>query len=168
MREEKTNVLLVIVSILIPLVGLILFLCWHKEKPKAAKVYGLCALVSAIVAFIGTVLIVLAGITVAQTVGNDAIIEKANESRIENTIASIQEKVSLATFSAYTEYVSASISDENANLSTYMNKELRKVREELSEEGADLTCKGNIVTIEIDGSTIKGEISDTGHIDWIE
>ena len=38
-----------ILSFLIPLVGLILFLMWKQERPKTAKVCGICALVAVIV-----------------------------------------------------------------------------------------------------------------------
>lgn len=36
----------------IPLVGLILFLTWRKERPDVAKVCGICALVSFILNFV--------------------------------------------------------------------------------------------------------------------
>ena len=35
-----------ILSFLIPLVGLILFIMWRSERPKTAKICGICALVS--------------------------------------------------------------------------------------------------------------------------
>lgn len=38
-----------ILSFLIPIVGLILFLVWKEERPKTAKVCGICALVSFII-----------------------------------------------------------------------------------------------------------------------
>jgi len=37
-----------ILSFLIPLVGLILFLSWKSERPRTAKVCGVCALVAVI------------------------------------------------------------------------------------------------------------------------
>lgn len=44
--EEKASVGLAILSFLIPLAGLIIFLVKKKERPKTAKVSGICALVS--------------------------------------------------------------------------------------------------------------------------
>ncbi len=53
-----------ILSFLIPVVGLILFCVWKKEKPAVAKVCGICALVSFIINVIVTILYVVI-ITVA-------------------------------------------------------------------------------------------------------
>ena len=39
-------------SFFFPLVGLILFCVWHTERPKTAKVCGLCALAAVISGFI--------------------------------------------------------------------------------------------------------------------
>lgn len=53
---EKVNVGLVILSFIIPLIGLILFLVKKKEKPRTAKACGICALVSFILNIIVVVL----------------------------------------------------------------------------------------------------------------
>lgn len=44
-EEEKADTGLVILSFLVPLVGLILFCMHHETKPAAAKSYGIWALV---------------------------------------------------------------------------------------------------------------------------
>ena len=56
-KEDKVNVFLVILSILIPIVGLILFLTLKKETPKKAKAVGIAALISFIVGFILCIII---------------------------------------------------------------------------------------------------------------
>ena len=54
--EHKANVLLAIISFLIPLVGLILYLTQKSEKTKAAKTYGKCALASVIIGIIFSII----------------------------------------------------------------------------------------------------------------
>ena len=51
-KEDKVNVFLVILSILLPIVGLILFLALKSETPKKAKAAGIAALISFIVGFV--------------------------------------------------------------------------------------------------------------------
>lgn len=50
--EEKANVGLIILSILVPVVGLILYCTQKSDKPKSAKSYGRAALISAIVCIV--------------------------------------------------------------------------------------------------------------------
>lgn len=45
-----------ILGFFVPLVGLILFLVWHQDKPKCAKMAGKGALISVIVSVVLTVL----------------------------------------------------------------------------------------------------------------
>lgn len=60
-QEDKANVLLAILSFLIPLVGLILYLTQKSDKPKAAKTYGKCALATVIIEIILCIIITVAG-----------------------------------------------------------------------------------------------------------
>lgn len=62
MSIDQGNVGFAIVSFFLPLVGLILFLCWRKEKPKTAKQAGLGAL-SALVVWI--ILLIFIGVCIA-------------------------------------------------------------------------------------------------------
>lgn len=50
--EDKVSVGLMILSILIPLIGIILWPVKHKETPKAAMSYGLAGIISWAVAFV--------------------------------------------------------------------------------------------------------------------
>lgn len=59
MNEEGSAVGWGILSFLIPLVGLILFLCWKNEKPHTAKVCGICALVGFCLNFVVTMVSIL-------------------------------------------------------------------------------------------------------------
>jgi drug/metabolite transporter (DMT)-like permease len=43
--DDKGSVGFGILSFFIPLVGLILFLVWHKEKPRKAKLAGIGAII---------------------------------------------------------------------------------------------------------------------------
>lgn len=43
-------------SFFVPIAGLILFCVWKNERPKTAKVCGICALVSAIISVIYTII----------------------------------------------------------------------------------------------------------------
>lgn len=47
--EDKANGGLIALSILIPIVGVILWPVKHKETPKAAMTYGLCGIISWVV-----------------------------------------------------------------------------------------------------------------------
>ena len=55
-----------ILSFLIPLVGLILFLMWKQERPKTAKVCGICALVAVIVE---VVVGIIYGVVIGSVIG---------------------------------------------------------------------------------------------------
>ena len=64
-----------ILSFLIPLVGLILFLMWKNERPKTAKICGICALVSFIASIvIGIIYGVIAAIIISETLGSLSVI----------------------------------------------------------------------------------------------
>lgn len=66
-KEEKIdtgNAGFAVVSFFFPIVGLILFLCWRKEKPKTAKQAGLGALASlAVILILGIFVGVCIGIS---------------------------------------------------------------------------------------------------------
>lgn len=74
MEEDKTNVGLVILSVLIPIVGIILWAVKKKETPKAAKSYGLAGLIVIIVNVILSIVI-----SIAMFAGGFAILDKALE-----------------------------------------------------------------------------------------
>ena len=46
----------------VPIVGLVLFLVWRNEKPRAAKVAGVGALIAVIISVIWYVLVLVAGV----------------------------------------------------------------------------------------------------------
>lgn len=72
--EEKANVGLAILSFIIPLAGLIIFLTSRKEKPKTAKVSGICALVSFIIGIVLSIVITTVGsFLIADRVADDYI-----------------------------------------------------------------------------------------------
>lgn len=60
MQESKANVFLVIVSFIIPLVGLILFISDKKNNPKNSKACGIAALVSFVLNIVLTVIVTFA------------------------------------------------------------------------------------------------------------
>ncbi len=45
-KEDQGNAGFAVLSFFFPIVGLILFLCWRKEKPRTAKQAGIGALIS--------------------------------------------------------------------------------------------------------------------------
>ena len=71
--EEKASVGLAILSFLIPLAGLIIFLTKKDEKPKTAKVSGICALVSFIINIAFSVIMTVTGGLLAGSLADDAI-----------------------------------------------------------------------------------------------
>lgn len=56
-----------VLSFFIPLVGLILFLMWKQERPRTAKVCGICALVAVI---IEVVVGIIYGVIVGSMIGS--------------------------------------------------------------------------------------------------
>ena len=50
--EDKVNVGLIILSILIPIAGVILWPVKHKKTPKAARIYGLTGITAWAVSFV--------------------------------------------------------------------------------------------------------------------
>ncbi len=47
--EDKANIGLCVLSVFVPLVGIILWIVQHKQTPKAARAYGLCGIISWVV-----------------------------------------------------------------------------------------------------------------------
>lgn len=56
-----------ILSFLIPIAGLVLFLVWKTERPKTAKVCGICALVAVI---IEVVVAIIYGVLIGSKIGS--------------------------------------------------------------------------------------------------
>ncbi|WP_295216675.1 hypothetical protein [Ruminococcus sp.] len=72
--EDRANVGLVIVSVLFPIVGLILFFVKKKETPKAAKAYIIAAAISFVVCLlINIIVMAVAGSMVATMVSYGAL-----------------------------------------------------------------------------------------------
>jgi len=55
-KEDKPNVFLIILCILCPIAGFVMFLCMKDSSPKSAKSYGISALISFIISSILAVL----------------------------------------------------------------------------------------------------------------
>lgn len=52
MEERKSNVWLSILSVLIPVVGLVLFLVKKDSEKEAAKIYAICGIIGFIINFL--------------------------------------------------------------------------------------------------------------------
>lgn len=75
--EDRANVGLVILSVLFPIVGLILFFVKKKETPKAAKAYIIAAVISFVVVMIINIIIMaVAGTLSASSITYGAMIVK--------------------------------------------------------------------------------------------
>ena len=74
-EEDKANVGLVILSVFIPIVGIILWAVKKKETPKAAKSYGLAGLIVFIVNFVLSIII-----SIAMFAGSFAVADRALDS----------------------------------------------------------------------------------------
>ena len=64
---DSGSILWALLGFLIPLVGLILFLVWHDEKPQSARMAGIGALAGVLLCVVVYVIIVMAGITLLST-----------------------------------------------------------------------------------------------------
>lgn len=72
--EDRANVGLVIVSVLFPIVGLILFFVKKKETPKAAKAYIIAAAISfGVCLLINIIVMAVAGSMAATMVSYGAL-----------------------------------------------------------------------------------------------
>ena len=72
--EDRANVGLVIVSVLFPIVGLILFFVKKKETPKAAKAYIIAAVISfGVCLLINIIVMAVAGSLAATMVSYGAL-----------------------------------------------------------------------------------------------
>jgi len=49
--DDQVNIGLCILSALIPLIGMIYWLVHHKETPKKAQIYGITAVIAAVIYF---------------------------------------------------------------------------------------------------------------------
>lgn len=73
--EDRANVGLVIVSVLFPIVGLILFFVKKNETPKAAKAYIIAAAIAfGVSLLINIIVMVAAGSLAASTVSYGALL----------------------------------------------------------------------------------------------
>lgn len=68
MEEDKPNVGLNVLSVFIPIVGLVLYCVWNSKTPKKAKSVGLCALISFIVGVVFWIVFyaIIIGVATAQ------------------------------------------------------------------------------------------------------
>ena len=71
-EEEKNTFGWGILGFFIPIVGLILFISWKKDRPKASKSAGIGALVSVIAYILLIILIIVIGIIVGFTEAKDS------------------------------------------------------------------------------------------------
>ena len=167
--KEKANGWLVAVSILVPLVGLILFITMRESQPKTAKVSGICALVSFVlsIVLIPIILGILIFTSASSAIGNDALISKAQESKAKDEIATAREIVTLYVAEGYSQYISKSYTtNDTGDYSSYILKELKEAKEELKDKNVVLSASGDKVYISSDKYKVTGTVSDDGRITW--
>ena len=71
-EEEKNTFGWGVLGFFIPIVGLILFICWKKDRPKASKSAGIGALVSVIANVLLSILIIVIGFIVGFSAVKDS------------------------------------------------------------------------------------------------
>ena len=65
--SQSVNAGFCVLSVLFPVVGLIFFIIWQREKPKQSKACGICALVALIVEFVaGMILGICLGLAIVK------------------------------------------------------------------------------------------------------
>lgn len=69
-EEKRGSSILALISFLFPIIGAALFILLMKKRPRAAKRYGMCALVSFVINMISVVVITIASTTLLKTVGD--------------------------------------------------------------------------------------------------
>ena len=68
--SQSVNAGFCVLSVLFPVVGLIFFIIWQREKPKQSKACGICALVALIVEFVaGMILGICLGLAIVKNGG---------------------------------------------------------------------------------------------------
>ena len=81
-EEEKNTFGWGVLGFFVPIAGLILFIIWKKDRPKASKSAGIWALVSVVARVLSSILIILIGFIVGFSEDNDSYNYK--ESDIDN------------------------------------------------------------------------------------
>ena len=81
-EEEKNTFGWGVLGFFVPIAGLILFIIWKKDRPKASKSAGIGALVSVVARVLSSILIILIGFIVGFSEDNDSYNYK--ESDIDN------------------------------------------------------------------------------------
>lgn len=59
-----------ILGFFLPIVGLIIYICWKNERPKSAKNAGIAALISAILVFLLIIFIFIFGIVFSNNINS--------------------------------------------------------------------------------------------------
>lgn len=132
-----------ILSFFVPIVGLILFIIWKNDRPKASKTVGICALIGVIISFfIGIFTITMNAIP--QIVG---VIDDSKKSAWESNIKLIEESIELQNDTLIMDNDGFDIervctSSNNMNITS----EIVQISG-ISEEDNEITCagKGSII-----------------------
>ena len=161
--QEKVNGWLIILSILVPIAGLIIFFKLKDEKPKTAKISGICALISFVLII---TLIIIFPIVSSVKVAND-IIENSSDAMKENIFLSAEDTIILNLAEAKDNYYAEkNLGNDNIKLSEYIKKALEKSQTELKEEGISLTGSGRTLYLSYDKYKVKGTLTDECIVIW--
>lgn len=169
-NEQKANGWLVALSILIPLVGLIVFLTMKELQPKTAKVSGICALVSFCITVVLSIpiIIMITSTTIAMNAGTNEILEKAKDSKAKMEISEAKDIVALNLNESKVEYLYENNSD--ADISEYIMKGLKKSKKELKDKeiSVSITASGDKIYLTSDNYKVTVTVSDNGNFKWSE
>ena len=137
-KEEKCTFVWGILSFFVPIAGLILFIIWKNDRPKASKTAGICALIGAIISFfIGILTITMNAIP--QIVD---VIDDSKKNAWESNIKLIEESIDLQNDSLIMDNNGFDIervctSSNNMNITS----EIVQISG-ISEEDNEITCAG--------------------------
>ena len=137
-KEEKGTFGWGILSFFVPIAGLILFIIWKNDRPKASKTAGICALIGVIISFfIGIFTITMNAIP--QIVD---VIDDSKKSAWESNIKLIEESIDLQNDSLIMDNNGFDIervctSSNNMNITS----EIAQISG-ISEEDNEITCAG--------------------------
>lgn len=165
--KKNVNVLLVILSIIIPFFGVIIFLYLKKQQPKTAIISGICSLINFVIITISIPII----LSIEINRGNTRVIENVSKNGLEYKLENAKDIVSIGIAEALSDYYDELNMENNtgkASLTKHVKNALIKAKKELDEDGVEIKASGNTIYLSTETKKISGTIGKDGSIKWFE
>ena len=165
--KEKVNIGLVILSVLIPLAGIIIYISQKNKQPKTAVISIICSVINFVILTICIQIIMALTIKISDT----KILENVAKNKEFNRLYSAKDTISIAMADALSDYydeIYMQNSTSKASLTKHVKSALKKAKKELNEDEIELKASGNTIYLSTDTKKISGTIGKEGSIEWSE